>query len=267
MAGRAPTPTLIEGVGTNVTFSISPASGQSRLRVCARRVPAGSYVLDALPRLFPIDVNDGHVDAKLHRRMGIVSTMVLVQGHGTRWVTLAEAAANARATKHKAHVDGAAFKEADDDGNFPPAGLFAKINNFKELAVKYAVEELGGSYEAPGVPPETQNDEVVALVSQMRGIWRSQVTTLLKAQPAPDDDDDDGAVAHNDDDDDDDDQPVVHNNDNGDWAVAQLRKQQQQRFAVANQEREARHAEELAAAVKRREEAQGAAAAGPSDDE
>ena len=36
----------------------------------------------------------------------------------------------------------------------------------------------------------------------MRGTWRSQVTTLLKAQPAPDDDDD-GAVAHNDDDDDD----------------------------------------------------------------
>ena len=93
-----------------------------------------------------------------------------------------------------------------------------------------------------------------------------QVTTLLKAQPAPDDDDD-GAVAHNDDDDDDDDQPVVHNNDNGDWAVAQLRKQQQQRFAVANQEREARHAEELAAAVKRREEGHCAAAPGTSDGE
>ena len=26
--------------------SISPASGQSRLRVCARRVPAGAHVLD-----------------------------------------------------------------------------------------------------------------------------------------------------------------------------------------------------------------------------
>ena len=52
--------------------------------------------------------------------------------------------ANARATEHKAHVDGAAFKEADDDGNFPP-DLFVKINNLKELAVKNAVEELGGS--------------------------------------------------------------------------------------------------------------------------
>ena len=89
--------------------SLSPASGQSRLRVCARRVPAGSHVLDALPRLFPIDVNDGHVDAKLYRRMGIVSTMLLVQGHDSRWATLTEAAANARATEHKAHVDGAAF--------------------------------------------------------------------------------------------------------------------------------------------------------------
>ena len=44
--------------------SISPASGQSRLRVCARRVPAGLHVFDALPRMFPIDVNDGHVDVK-----------------------------------------------------------------------------------------------------------------------------------------------------------------------------------------------------------
>jgi len=110
--------------------SIGPASGKSRLRVCARRVPAGAHVLDALPRLFPIDVNDGHVDAKLYRRMGIVSTVVLVQGQDTRWVALTEAAANARATEHKAHVDGAAFKEADDDGNFPP-DMFAKINSFK----------------------------------------------------------------------------------------------------------------------------------------
>ena len=115
--------------------SISPASGQSRLRVYARRVPVGSHVIDALPCLFPIDLNDGHVDAKLHRRMGIVSTMLLVPGHDTRWATLAEASANARATEHKAHVDGAVFKEADDDGNFPP-DLFAKINNAKELAVK-----------------------------------------------------------------------------------------------------------------------------------
>ena len=111
-----------------------------------------------------------------------------------------------------------------------------------------------------------------ALVSQMRGIWRLQVTTLLKAQPAPDDDDD-GAVAHNDDDDDDDDddggdRPVVHNDDDGDWAVAQLREQQQRRFAVVeNHEREARHAEELAAAVKRREEGHCAAAPGTSDGE
>ena len=89
--------------------SISPVSGQSRLRVCARRVPAGSHVIDALPRFFSIDVNDGYVDAKLHRRMGFVSTMLLAQGHDTRWATLAEAAANARATEHKAHVDGAAF--------------------------------------------------------------------------------------------------------------------------------------------------------------
>ena len=88
---------------------------------------------------------------------------------------------------------------------------------------------------------------------------RSQVTTLLKAQPAPQFGDDDGAVAHNDDDDDDDDRPVVHNDDDGDWAVAQLREQQQRRFAVEHQERGARHAKELVAAVKRREEAQGAA--------
>ena len=89
---------------------------------------------------------------------------------------------------------------------------------------------------------------------------RSQVTTLRKAQPAPQFGDDDGAVAHNDDDDDDDDRPVVHNDDDDDdWAVAQLWEQQQRWFAVENQEREARHTEELAAAVNRREEAQGAA--------
>ena len=213
-------------------------------------------MIDALPRLFPIDLNDGHDDAKLHRRTGIVSTMLLVPGHDTRWATLAEAAANARATEHKAHVDGAAFKEADGGGNFPP-DLFAEINNAKELAVKNAVEELGGGYEASVVPPETPNDDVPALVSQMRGMWRSQVTTPLKAQPAPQLGDDDGAVAHNDDDDDD--RPVVHNDDDGDWAVAQLREQQQRRFAVEHQERGARHAKELVAAVKRREEAQGAA--------
>jgi hypothetical protein len=59
--------------------------------------------------------------------MGIVSAMLLVHGHGTRWATLAEAAADARATEHNAHVDGSAFKEADDDGNFAGA-LFAKKN-------------------------------------------------------------------------------------------------------------------------------------------
>ena len=109
--------------------TISPESGMRRLRVCARRVPSGPFAVDALPLLFPVDVNDGHCDVPLDRRMGIVSTMTLVQGHDPRWVKLAEAAANARATEHKAHVDGTAFKEADDDGNFPP-DLFATINNF-----------------------------------------------------------------------------------------------------------------------------------------
>ena len=131
------------------------------MRVCARRVPAGSHVLDALPRLFPIDVNDGHVDAKLYRRMGIVSTMLLVQGHGSRWATLTEAAADARATEHKAHIDDSAFNEADDDGNFPP-DLFATINNCKELAVKNAVEELGGSYlSIPRKTAELENNTIV----------------------------------------------------------------------------------------------------------
>ena len=42
----------------------------------------------SLPRMFQIDVNDGTVDVRLGRGMGIVSTMVLVQGEaidGRRW--------------------------------------------------------------------------------------------------------------------------------------------------------------------------------------
>ena len=115
--------------------SIVPTSGRSRLRVCARRVPSGPFVINPLPHLFPVDVNDGHVDAKLDRRMGAPNTMKLVQGHDPRWMKLADAAAEARATEHQAQVDGAAFNQADDDGNFPP-NLFAGINNLKENAVK-----------------------------------------------------------------------------------------------------------------------------------
>ena len=159
--------------------SIVPTSGMSRLRVCARRVPSGPFVIDPLPLLYPVVVNDGYVDAKLDRRMPPPSTMNLVQGDDPRWVKLAEAAADTRATENKSLVDGSALEEADDDGNYPPT-LYAKINNLKELAIKNAVEEIGGTYEAALVPLETPNDDVFDLVSARRATWRQQLDTLLK---------------------------------------------------------------------------------------
>jgi len=107
--------------------------------------------------------------------------------------------------------------------------MFARINNCTELAIKNAVEELGGSYTELVVPADTPNDDVSRLVSERRATWREQLTTLLKGQPAPVDsdvnmsvhsDDDFGAAAH---DDNDDDRPVIDNHDNGgmptDWAL------------------------------------------------
>ena len=159
--------------------TISPASGMSRLRVYARRVPSGPFVVDALPLLFPIDVNGGHCDVPVDRRMmGIVTTMTLVQGHDPRWVTHAEAAGNAGSIEHASHVNGAAFRDAGDDGNYP-ADLFARTNNCKELAIKDAVEHLGGSYTECVVPADTPNDDVSRLVSERRATWREQLTTLL----------------------------------------------------------------------------------------
>ena len=75
-----------------------------------------------------------------------------------------------------------------------PPTLYAKINNSKELAVKNAVEEIGGTYEAALVPPETPNDEVFALVSARRATWRQQLDTLLKPSERIDSDDEHGAV-------------------------------------------------------------------------
>ena len=233
--------------------SISPRSGNSRFRVCARRVPCGPFVVNKLPLLFPIDLNDGQCDVHVNRHMGIVTTMLLVHGHDTRWVTLAEAARDARGTEHASHVDGAAFKEADDDGNFAD-DLFAKINNCTELAVKTAVEELGGTYSECLVPDDTPNDDVSRLVSDRRATWRTQITTALKAVPALDDDeshgsDDSGAVAKDGNNDNGGDNTVLLNDDTGDEAVAQLRQEQASRHAKENNEREQRHAKELAATV------------------
>ena len=192
------TPTEIMTVLSLAACQLSPASGQSRLRVCARRVRGGAHVLDPLPRIFQIDVNDGTVDGRLERGMDIVSTMLLVQGENNRWQMLADAAAEARATEHKAHVDGSAFAEADDDGNYP-ADMFLRIHNCCEEAVKYAIEEIGGTYEAIMVPPDTPNDDVGAFVSNERATWRSKCSTLLSREPAlvsdGHDDDDDEAEA------------------------------------------------------------------------
>ena len=236
--------------------SIVPTSGRSRLRVCARRVPSGPFVINPLPHLFPVDVNDGHVDAKLDRRMGAPSTMTLVQGHDPRWMKLAEAAADARATEHKAQVDGAAFNQADDDGNFPP-NLFAEINNLKENAVKKAVEEVGGSYFAALVPPETPNDEVSRLVAARRSTWRARITTLLKPSERINSDEYSGAVFPSHDNDFCDGMPT-------DGAAAQLAEEQQRRHRKENEERKARHAEELAAAIEKK---QGEATAAKTNEE
>ena len=108
--------------------TISPESGLSRLRVCARRVPSGPFVVDVRPLLFPVDVNDGYCGVPVDRRMSIATTMTLVQGHDPRWVAFAEATGNAGSIEHASHVNGAAFRDADDDGNYP-ADLFARINN------------------------------------------------------------------------------------------------------------------------------------------
>ena len=249
--------------------SIVPTSGMSRLRVCARRVPSGPFVIDPLPLLYPVDVNDGYVDAKLDRRMGAPSTMALVQGHDPRWAKLAEAAAETRATENKSLVDGSALEEADDDGNYPPT-LYAKINNSKELAIKSAVEEIGGTYEAALVPLETPNDDVFALVSARRATWRQQLDTLFKPSEKNDSDDDDngsGAVPHDNDDrpfiDDrdsdgnDDDRPLIDNPDSDgkstDWSVAALREETLRRHRKENEERQARHAVELAAAIEKKQ--------------
>ena len=77
-------PTEIVSVPSTATCQLSPASGQSRLCVCARRVPGGAHVLDPLPRMFQIDVDDGTVDVRLDLGMGIVSTMLLVEGEANR---------------------------------------------------------------------------------------------------------------------------------------------------------------------------------------
>jgi hypothetical protein len=73
--------------------------------------------------------------------------------------------------------------------------LQKKINNCKEFAVNNAIDELGGTYEAALVPPETPNYDVAALVSNKRATWRSNFTTRFKGQSAHDGDDD-GAVVH-----------------------------------------------------------------------
>ena len=51
--------------------SISPRSGNSRFRVCARRVPCGPFVVNKLPLLFPIDLNDGQCDVNVNSRLGV----------------------------------------------------------------------------------------------------------------------------------------------------------------------------------------------------
>ena len=248
--------------------SIAPTSGMSRLRVCARRVPSGPFVLDPLPLLYPVDVNDGYVDAKLDRRMPPPSTMNLVHGDDPRWVKLAEAAADTRATENKSLVDGSALDEADDDGNYPPT-LYAKINNSKELAIKNAVEDIGGTYEMALVPLETLNDDVFDMVSARRATWRQQLDTLFKPSEKygnGDDSDNDGgsgAVSH-----DDDDRPSIDDRDSDgmpiDLAVAQLREETLRRHRTEDEERKARHAEELAAAIEKK---QGEATAAKTNEE